>query len=71
MQLRLLEDREAHLERLDNELVDFTQLDTVQLLRKDLKIDAVRIFGESICLRLIVQKSDVNSFADVLDCLAV
>ena len=71
MQLRPLQDREAHLERLVDELVDFAQLDSEQILREDFKVDAVRLFGESIRLRLIVQEADVGSLADVLDRLAI
>ena len=71
MQLQPLLNREAHLERLVDELVDFAQLDSEQIPRENLKIDAVRLFSESIRLRLIVQKADVASLADVLDSLAI
>ena len=54
MQLRPLEDREAHLERLVDELVDFPHLDSEQILCKDLEVDAVRLFGESVLHLFIV-----------------
>ena len=71
MQLRLLQDREAHLKRLGDELVDFAQIYSEQIFREDLEVDAVRLFGESIRLCLIVQEADVGSLADVLDRLAI
>ena len=71
MQLRPLQDREANLERLDDDLVDFAQLDSEQILHKDFEIVAVRLFGESILLCLIVQEADVGLLADVLDHLAI
>ena len=71
MQLRPLQDREAHLERLVDELIDFAQLYSEQIFREDLEVDAVRLFSESIRLCLIVKEADVGSLADVLDRLAI
>ena len=70
MQLGPLQDGKAYLERLVDELVYFAQLDSEQIFREDL-VDAVRLFGESIRLCLIVQEADVGSLADVLYRLAI
>ena len=71
MQLRPLQDKEAHLERLVDELVYFAQLYSEKIFREDLEVDAVRLFGESIRLCFIVQEADVGSLAEVLDRLAI
>ena len=55
------------MERLIDELVDFAQLDSEQLLGEDFKVKAVRLFGKSIRLRLIIQKANDGSLANVLE----
>ena len=71
MKIRPFQDREAHLERLIDELVDFAQLDSEQILREDFVVVAVRHFDKSIRLCLIVQVADFGSLANVLNRLAV
>ena len=66
----------AHLlgrleDRFVNELVYFALLDSEMILFDDFKVDAVQLFNNSICIRLIVQEADVNFLADVIDRLCV
>ena len=55
VQLQPLKDTKAHLERLVDEQVDFAKLDSEKIFSENLKVNTVRLFGESVRLRLIVQ----------------
>ena len=55
MQLRQLQDQKANLERLVDELVDFSQLDTEQVRGKDFEFDKMRLVGVRYALIISVR----------------
>ena len=71
VQLRPFEDKKANLKRLVNELVDFAQLDSKQILSENFEVYAVKLISESIRFPLIVQETDVGLFPDVFDSCVV
>ena len=70
VELAVLQDREANLERLVDDLIDFAHLDTDQVLIEQAEVDAVRLFREPSRLVHVVEELNVHPLFDALDCLA-
>ena len=70
VELAVLQDRKANLERLVDDLIDFAHLDTDQVLIEQAEVDAVRLFREPSRLVHVVEELNVHPLFDALDCLA-